>query len=188
LQTARFDPWAWICRTRTLESTILGLLPTFDVRSAALGWYDGKTEGWRLGVISPTQNPAQYWCTHRSRKTLGPLSVSPIPQIAKLVLIQQCLSRITGWTLARRLSQNPGMRRSFRIDKLSDEFGQYHLILRCEACGHERRTLPQALANLCGWDARLENVTARLRCSKCGERKCAARALPQIPPRRYKSH
>lgn len=80
------------------------------------------------------------------------------------------------------------MRRGFKIDKLSDEFGQYDLILKCGVCGHERRTTPHTLANFCGWDARLEDVTCRLRCSKCGERKCMARALPPITPRGYKSH
>jgi hypothetical protein len=62
------------------------------------------------------------------------------------------------------------------------------LILRCEACGHERRTVPRTLAGICGWDARLKDVTRRLRCSKCGERKCTARALPPISPRGYKSY
>ena len=80
------------------------------------------------------------------------------------------------------------MRRDFKVDKLSDEFGQYELILKCGACGHERRTLPRALANVAGWEAKLEDVTRRLRCSKCGERECAARALPSSPPRGYKSH
>jgi hypothetical protein len=54
------------------------------------------------------------------------------------------------------------MRRGFKVEKLSDEFGQYDLILRCEACGHERNTLPKALANCAGWDAKLENVARRL--------------------------
>jgi hypothetical protein len=31
-----------------------------------------------------------------------------------------------------------GMRRGFKVEKLSDEFGQYELILKCGACGHER--------------------------------------------------
>ena len=80
------------------------------------------------------------------------------------------------------------MGRGFKVDKLSDEFGQYELILKCEACGHERRTLPKSLANFCGWDARLEDVARRLRCSKCGERRCTARPLPPVAPRGYKSH
>ena len=43
----------------------------------------------------------------------------------------------------------------FHIDKLSDEFGQYTLILTCEACKHERVTVPKMLGALCGWDAKL---------------------------------
>lgn len=81
-----------------------------------------------------------------------------------------------------------GMRRGFKVEKLSDEFGQYDLILKCAACGHERRILPRSLANVCGWDAVLEEVVRRLRCSKCGERRCTARAIPPVPPRGYKSH
>jgi rRNA maturation protein Nop10 len=30
------------------------------------------------------------------------------------------------------------MTRGFHIEKLSDEFGQYTLALKCSACGHER--------------------------------------------------
>jgi hypothetical protein len=39
------------------------------------------------------------------------------------------------------------MRHGFKVEKLSDEFGQYDLILHCEACGHERRVVPKSLAN-----------------------------------------
>jgi hypothetical protein len=39
-----------------------------------------------------------------------------------------------------------------KILKLSDEFGQYTLVLQCSACGHERHAQPHALARLCGWD------------------------------------
>jgi hypothetical protein len=42
----------------------------------------------------------------------------------------------------------------FRVEKLSDEFGQYTLILTCSACHYERVTTPQTLGRLCGWDAR----------------------------------
>jgi len=80
------------------------------------------------------------------------------------------------------------MRRGFKVEKLSDEFGQYDLYLKCEACGHERRVVPKSLANVCGWDAKLDDVTRRLRCSKCGERRCRARPMPPLPPRGYKSH
>ena len=75
----------------------------------------------------------------------------------------------------------------FRIDRLSDEFGQYTLICTCAACRHERVASPQTLARLCGWDARLEDVAKRLRCSKCGRKQCTARAVPPRKPRGYSS-
>ena len=80
------------------------------------------------------------------------------------------------------------MRRDFKVEKLSDEFGQYDLILKCGACGHERRIVPKSRANVCGWEANLSDVTRRLRCSKCGERQCIVKALPLVAPRGYKSH
>jgi hypothetical protein len=100
-------------------------------------------------------------------------------------------SPLTGtvWTRACRHSHNSRvMRRDFKVEKLSDEFGQYSLILTCDACGHERKAAPQTLAKICGWEARLADVAKRLRCSRCGERQCAARALPLTTPRGYKSH
>jgi hypothetical protein len=75
----------------------------------------------------------------------------------------------------------------FHVDKLSDEFGQYTLILTCAACGYERITSPKMLGRLCGWDARLEEVASRMRCSKCGKKKCSAKAVPLRKPRRYSS-
>jgi hypothetical protein len=90
--------------------------------------------------------------------------------------------------LALVLAKFAMMRRDFKIDILSDEFGQYSLILTCGACGHERKAVPQSLAKICGWEARLEDVAKRLRCSKCGERRCTAHALPLTTPRGYKSH
>jgi hypothetical protein len=75
----------------------------------------------------------------------------------------------------------------FHVEKLSDEFGQYTLILTCSACGYERVTAPKILGRLCGWDARLEDVAKRLRCSKCGKKKCTARAVPAQKPRGYSS-
>ena len=79
------------------------------------------------------------------------------------------------------------MRREFHIEKLSDEFGQYTLALKCGACGHERTAEPRTLAALCGWDATLEEVGKRMRCSKCGEKKCTLRAFPPQKPRGYTS-
>ena len=79
------------------------------------------------------------------------------------------------------------MRREFHVEKLSDEFGQYTLVLKCTACGHERTAEPRTLAALCGWDATLEEVGKRMRCSKCGEKKCTLRAFPPQKPRGYTS-
>src|SRR5579859_3021547 len=102
--------------------------------------------------------------------------------------IQYSVNRNTGWTASARFSQNPAMRRSFRVEKLSDEFGQYDLILKCHACGHERNALPRTLAKICGWDASFEDLKKRLRCSKCGKRQCELRAFPQTPPRKHHTH
>jgi rRNA maturation protein Nop10 len=82
---------------------------------------------------------------------------------------------------------NPPMRRGFQIEKLSDEFGQYTLVLKCSECGHERKAEPHALGRLCGWDARLEDVAKRMRCSKCGKKRCTLRAFPPKKPRGYTS-
>ena len=82
---------------------------------------------------------------------------------------------------------NSRMAREFQIDKLSDEFGQYTLIIKCGRCSHERVTQPTALGRLCGWDARLDDVAKRMRCSKCGKKQCSLRAVPPRKPRGYKS-
>jgi len=74
------------------------------------------------------------------------------------------------------------MRGEFKIEKLSDEFGQYSLILSC-ACGHVRRASPNLLARICGWDAQLADVAKRLRCSKCGKLNCSVRAVALSKPR-----
>jgi hypothetical protein len=74
---------------------------------------------------------------------------------------------------------------TFHIEKLSDEFGQYTLVLKCAGCGHERTAEPHTLGRLCGWDARLEDVAKRMRCSKCGLKKCTLRAFPPRKPRGY---
>src|ERR1700742_551646 len=77
----------------------------------------------------------------------------------------------------------PKMRRDFNITRLSDEFGQYLLYLKCGACGHERQTYPNLLAHLCGWDAPLHALEKRLRCSKSGKKCCQIRAVPLQKPR-----
>jgi ribosomal protein L44E len=73
----------------------------------------------------------------------------------------------------------------FHIDKLSDEFGQYTLVLKCAECGHERKAEPLTLGRLCGWDARLEDIAKRMRCSKCGKKRCTLKAFPPKKPRGY---
>ena len=77
------------------------------------------------------------------------------------------------------------MAAGFHIDKLSDEFGQYTLVLKCAECSHERKAEPLTLGRLCGWDARLEDVAKRMRCSKCGKKRCALKAFPPKKPRGY---
>jgi hypothetical protein len=66
-----------------------------------------------------------------------------------------------------------------KIEKLSDEFGQYQILLTCD-CGHTRRCYPRTFAAIAGWDANLKDVIKRLRCSKCGERKCEAKATRSV--------
>ena len=83
--------------------------------------------------------------------------------------------------------QELAMAQELKIVKLSDEFGQYTLVLKCSACNHERHAQPHALARLCGWDARIDAVTRRLRCSKCGKKQCAWRAYPPSKPRGHSS-
>jgi hypothetical protein len=41
------------------------------------------------------------------------------------------------------------------------------------------------LGRLCGWDARLADVAKRMRCSKCGKKRCSLRAFPPKKPRGY---
>jgi hypothetical protein len=45
------------------------------------------------------------------------------------------------------------MARDFKVEKRSDEFGQYTLIMKCGSCLRERRTTPNMIAHICGWDA-----------------------------------
>jgi hypothetical protein len=70
------------------------------------------------------------------------------------------------------------------VKKLSDRFADYDLSIRCRKCGHTRVTEPHALAKILGWEATLEAVAARLRCSKCSARgQCELKAEAQRKPR-----
>ena len=77
--------------------------------------------------------------------------------------------------------------RPLHVEKLSDEFGQYLIVLSC-ACGHVRQAYPQTLAAISGWEAKLEDVVRRMRCTKCGEKRCSAKAVPLTTPRGHRSH
>jgi hypothetical protein len=75
------------------------------------------------------------------------------------------------------------MPKDFKVQRLSDEFGQYLLVIRCSGCAHERRAYPKTLARICGWDAKLADLEKRLRCSKCGKKSCHMRAIEMQRPR-----
>jgi hypothetical protein len=70
------------------------------------------------------------------------------------------------------------LRPPLTIITLSDNFGQYVLTLKCE-CGHVRNAQPRTLAAIAGWDASLQEVVKRLRCSRCGKRRCTATVRPE---------
>ena len=75
-----------------------------------------------------------------------------------------------------------------KIEKLSDEGGQYLVILKCDECNHTRRCYPHTLAAMGGgWEARLDDLVRRMRCSKCNAKKCIARTMRETAPRGYKS-
>jgi hypothetical protein len=107
-------------------------------------------------------------------------------KFSPLIDIQYSRLPTTGWTPFSAIRTISPMGNDFRTEKLADEFGQYILYLKCESCLHERRTTPNVLANLCGWDAILIDVARWLRCSVYGQKKCTARAVPMKPP--LKSH
>jgi hypothetical protein len=73
------------------------------------------------------------------------------------------------------------------VDKLSDHFGQYVIILSC-TCGHTRQCYPHTLAAFAGWEAKLNDVVKRMRCTNCDQKQCTARAVRETAPRGYKSH
>jgi hypothetical protein len=64
------------------------------------------------------------------------------------------------------------MHRPPKTSKLADWRTGYALVIGCRACKHTRRTEPQSLAKLLGWEVSLLVVTARLRCSNCFSKDC----------------
>jgi hypothetical protein len=71
--------------------------------------------------------------------------------------------------------------------KLRDRFADYDHSIKCRKCGHVRVTEPHALAKILGWEATIESVAPRLRCSKCHARgQCELTAQAQRRPRRVR--
>ena len=85
-------------------------------------------------------------------------------------------------------AEHCGMLRPPLIQKLSDRFGDYVLVITCRNCKHGRRTEPHALAKLLGWDASLKEVSARLRCSNCGAKDSQVTAEMIPRPRGVPKH
>ena len=88
---------------------------------------------------------------------------------------------VTGWTRVRLARDNRPMmppRPPLTVVRLADHFGQYFILIKCE-CGHTRTAQPKTFAHLAGWDALLSDVVRRLRCSRCGKRKCIATVRPE---------
>jgi hypothetical protein len=75
-------------------------------------------------------------------------------------------------------------RQPLKVEKLSDNFGQYTILLKCE-CGHTRKAIPKTFANVAGWDARLVDMVKRLRRSKCNQKKVT---FTVHPPSVYDKH
>lgn len=100
------------------------------------------------------------------------------PQCRLQWLIQCSRCAGTGWTIAPLARDNgvmmPHDRKPLTVVKLSDYGGQYVLMLKCSACGHSREARPDLFARFAGWEASLASVVGRLRCSKCGVRRCTA--------------
>jgi hypothetical protein len=80
------------------------------------------------------------------------------------------------------------MHRPPKTSKLADWRTGYALVISCRTCKHSRRTEPQSLAKLLGWDVPLIVVTARLRCSNCYAKDCEIQvdrmAAPRSVPKR----
>jgi hypothetical protein len=108
---------------------------------------------WGCTSSAARVDESRFSCHYRGQWLLG-LATSGHGVVARS--IQYLLDSNTGWTCRRSVGTIRDMAREFHIEKLSDEFGQSTLVLKCAACGHERNAEPHALGRLCGWDARLK--------------------------------
>jgi hypothetical protein len=82
---------------------------------------------------------------------------------------RRCISRQLSNDAASPAAYRRAPRRSLRAIRVA---------LKCE-CGHTRTVQPQTLAGLAGLDALLPDVVKRLRCSRCGRRRCSAMVRPE---------
>lgn len=74
------------------------------------------------------------------------------------------------------------MHRPPKTSKLADWRTGYAFVIGCRTCKHSRRTAPESLAKLLGWDVPLIVVTARLRCSSCYAKDCEIQVDSMQPP------
>ena len=96
--------------------------------------------------------------------------------------IQYSCLRCAAWTRAT----SPAILRAMRakkVEKLSDEFGQYAITLNCQRCRHARTVYPNALAPIVGWEAPLAAIASRMRCSKCNAKQCELTVTFPVKPR-----
>src|SRR5579862_242841 len=104
-------------------------------------------------------------------------------------LIQYPCVPETEWTGAPGAFYSGPMRELLDVKKLDDRFGQFLVRVRCPACGASRDIAAEALARLVGWSITLENLAARLRCSKCGAKGAAVVTPVGLPrPRGFSSN
>jgi hypothetical protein len=69
------------------------------------------------------------------------------------------------------------------VVRLSDEFGQYAILLTCARCRHSRIVYPNALARIFAWETELAAIARRMRCSKCDARQCEITVSFPVKPR-----
>jgi hypothetical protein len=73
------------------------------------------------------------------------------------------------------------MQRLNDVVRLDDHLGHYRMAITCTHCKHSRRSDPHVFARLLGWNARLDALAERLRCSNCGRK--GATIVCEVEPR-----
>jgi hypothetical protein len=74
---------------------------------------------------------------------------------------------------------------SSTVTRLNDRFGDYVIFVQCRKCKHSREIDPHALARLVGWEAELDKLSTRLRCSKCQAKSADLQIGFEKKPRRW---